>query len=88
MDAYKSYQQYLKIDHFHKINPDMPSIVASVFSWKMTCNFDCEWAWKLGSISTNMRCLKEINDVGLDMTLIFQSKKVCYDWCAEKVTID
>ena len=65
----------LKIDHFHVISPNMPSIVATVFSRKMTCNFDCEWAWKLGSISKNTRCFKEINDVDLDKTLIFQSKK-------------
>ena len=72
----------LKISNSHVISPNMLSIVAKVFSRKMACHFDCARGWKLGSISKNMRCLTEINDLDLDMTLIFQSKKVCYDWCA------
>ena len=60
----------------------MPLIVATVCSRKMTCNFDCKGAWKLGSISKNMRCFKEIIDIGPDMTLIFQIKKVCYVQCS------
>ena len=65
----------LKISNSHVISPNMLSIVAEVFSRKMTCHFDCARGWKLGSISKNMRCLTEINDLDLDMTLIFQSKK-------------
>ena len=41
----------LKIDHFHVISPDIPSILATDSSRKMTCNLDCDCAQKSGCIS-------------------------------------